>query len=929
MLYLCFDISNYFFLMIYYNILKWKDSHNLPPISDIRWRVFGLLFLYLLLGMTFLGFGRKPIQVFLLIGTGALLDVLLSGLLKGKKIFPLSAMISCCSLAILLNWSYDFHYLFLPAFICIASKYLITYNGKHFFNPSLFAICICILLGQDYITLSPSYQWYGSAKSAWVMLYFVFTGSLMFFMFKIKRLYLIGAFLLTFILQTILRAIIMEHIIPFETLFLGALTSPAFYLFTFYMITDPATSPDSKRDQILVGVSIALLDLILHLKFSLYTFFFAGLTVASIRYLYMLGKKWMDPNANWQVNWAKFPVLLVLFAPVLWSFSYQKEKELSQLEVDMSLSIIPPSHSGLYGRRGQVIEAVDSRVSHVAKWILSVGDAAAIADVNNDGLPDIFLTQPLKDYEDQGKLYINKGNFQFEKIKIDALEPYIGNPKQFGVPGFAYFLDFDNDGDKDLFVGFGFGKSHLFENMLIPTGTLSFEEVNVPYLSEKNTVCLAANSLDFNNDGKLDIILTNTLHQYLPNYAQAKALNIFDLPQPEYAGDRRMYHFLHESWHNANNGGLNHLLINNGSKNGFELVEHDISLLKETRWSLAVGTLDINNDGFTDILIANDFGRDDWYLNDQGQRFIRQQGLFYGDIGLDTYKGMNASVGDLDGNSKEDVYISNVHHEMQAEGSLLWMNQTTDKSKTINFSEGAQKYNLLNTNRFGWGAAIGDIDLNGWLDVIQANGMVDDAWDKKWDKAQNFWYYQAQIARTGPEVHSYADKWADIRGCYIYPNEQDRISLNIGNGYFKDASNALGFIHKANTRGIATADFDNDGDLDILVTNQFGDPFLYKNNIENKRWLGIILEGNGITTNKDAVGSKVELQYLENGKLTSQIREVRLVNGFMAMADNRLLFGLGKKASIKNLKAIIHWHNGKKQIIDNISLNKYHNIKQL
>lgn len=141
---------------------------------------------------------------------------------------------------------------------------------------------------------------------------------------------------------------------------------------------------------------------------------------------------------------------------------------------------------------------------------------------------------------------------------------------------------------------------------------------------------------------------------------------------------------------------------------------------------------------------------------------------------------MNASAGDLDGNGKEDIYISNVHHEMQAEGSLLWMNETGDGAKVVDFKERAQRYNLLNTNRFGWGAAMGDLDLNGWTDVVQANGMVDDIWDKKWDKAQNFWYYQAQIARTGPEIHSYADKWADIRGCYIYANEPDRISLNIG-----------------------------------------------------------------------------------------------------------------------------------------------------
>jgi hypothetical protein len=897
-------------------------------VDDIRWRAFGLLFSYLMLGMTFLGFSRKPFQVLLLILSGMILDMLLNGVLKGRKVFPLSAMVSCSSLAILLNWSFDFHFLFLPVFICIASKYIFTLDGKHFFNPSLFAICFCILFCGDFITLSPAYQWYGSAQSAWMMVWFVISGAFMLFVFKINRIWLIGSFIITFILQTILRAYILKHVIPFETLFIGALTSPAFYLFTFYMITDPATSPSKKWDQILVGFFIALLDLIFHLKFSLYTFFFAGITVATSRFLYFhIKKAWVNPDNIFRLSWVNYMVIFIISIPVFWSFHYYKKQAVSPESIDMRLQPVPATHSGLEGRRGQVIEAIDPRLAHVGKWVLSVGDAASVADVNNDGLPDIFLTQPLKHYDDQGKLYLNKGGLRFEKIKIPDLEKYIGSPIKHGVPGFSFFFDYDNDDDKDLFVGFGFGKSHLFQNQLSQTGSLKFVEVSEPDL-DMHTVCLAANALDYDNDGRLDLLLTNTLHQYLPDYGNKKVpLNIFNLPQPEYPEDRRMYHFMHESWHNANNGGLNYLLKNT-SAGGFQIIDARDSKLTETRWSLAVGTSDMNNDGYTDIVIANDFGRDDWYINDKGRGFIRQEGSFYGDIGLDTYKGMNASVADFDGNGKEDVYISNVHHEMQAEGSLLWMNFTKDHAMEIDYSERAQRYNLLNTNRFGWGAATGDLDLNGWIDVVQANGMVDDLWDKKWKKAQNFWYYQAQIARTGPEIHSYADKWADIRGCYIYPNEEDRISLNMGHADFRDATAAVGFVHKANTRGVGLADFDNDGDLEVLVTNQFGDPFLYQNITSRKAWVGIVPEGNGISTNKDAVGSKVVLQYKLHGVSRTQMREVRLVNGFLAMGDQRLLFGLDSGEGITDVQAEIHWHNGKKEVITDLKINEYNKITQ-
>ena len=921
--------------MISLNPTNWTGSFRPPRINDVRWAVFALLFLYLILGMTMLGFTRQPVHVFTLIFAGATLDLLLSGVLRSRKMFPLSAMISCCSLALILNWSYGIHNLWLPVFICIASKYIITLKGKHFFNPSLLAISVCLIIGEEFVTLAPAYQWYGSVETAWLMGFFIITGALFLFIFKINRGWLIGSFLLVFFLQTLYRANVMEHIIPWETLVLSSITSPAFYLFTFYMITDPATSPNSRRDQILVGVFIALFDLLFHLKFSLYTFFFAGITVAAIRYLYLLGKSFRETRelsllGALRLKISHIGLLTIFFIPVLLAFRVNKNKALTPEEDLFNLQQITAQHSGLGWAASNLLEETDPRLAHVAKWILSVGDAVAVADVNLDGRLDLFLTQPLKDTSWRAKLHVNKGDFQFDKISIPELERYLDDPVAYGVPGFSFFLDYDNDGDKDLFVGFAFGKSLLFENRIIPAGELLFREVNVPILSELHTICMAANAFDFDNDGDLDILLSNALERYLPGYpGEAEELNIFSLPDPAYEGDDRMFQFMHESWHNANNGGLNYLLKNTDDVTAFSVEESQNIGLSETRWSLGVGTLDINNDGYTDIYIANDFGRDDCYLNIDGKYFERQEGEFYGDLGLDTYKGMNVSVGDLDHNGKEDIYVSNVHHAMQAEGSLLWMNFTGDAAKKADFKERASKLNALNTNRFGWGAAVGDLNLDGWMDIVQANGMVDAAWDPKFDEPKNYWYYQAQIARTGPEVHSFADNWADIRGCYIYPNEPDRIMINNRGNGFVDLAAELQFNHLANTRGVALADFDNDGDLDILITDQFGPPVLYKNNLQYHQWVGINLIGNGQRTNAEAVGSKVWLSYTVNGEKQQQYREVRLVNGFSAMGDTRLLFGLGhNKHLIEDAQITVQWHNGRKENYSIPALNTYMKILQ-
>jgi len=918
--------------MIHFNPAKWEGSYELPGKADLRWRVLAILGGFLILGITFLGFDRKPLHLASLLAGGAMLDILFSGLFKNRKMFPLSALISCCSIGLILNWSYSYINLWLPILVCIGSKYLITYKGKHLFNPSLLAVVFCIVFTDEIISLAPSYQWYGTAASSWMMLWFVLTGGLMLFYFKINRTWLVVSFLAAFTLLSIYRASLMEHIIPWETIFVGSLTSPAFYLFTFFMITDPSTSPSGKRAQVLVGVGIAVFDFLFHLKLSYYTFFFAGIGVASLRFLYIYFKEQAFFSnfslRSLQQSAQRWAVVSCLFVPLFWAISGFSVVNKPTTEAQL-MKRIPSSHSDLTAERSNLLERTDPRLHHVAKWILSVGDAAAVADVNLDGLPDLFLTQSLKSLGDRAKIHINKGDFKFEKHTIESLEPYLDNPKEYGLPGFAFFYDKDNDGDKDLFVGFGFGNSRVFENKIIPDNELRFDEIQVKGITDAHSVCLNANAADFNNDGILDILFTNTLQTHFLDYDTPTPLNIFDLPQPAYEGDRRMFRFMHESWHNANNGGINKLFLGVKDSQQYNEIDQSITGLSETRWSLASGTLDFNEDGLTDLYIANDFGRDDCYLNMGNNRFERQEGKFYGDIGLDTYKGMNVSVGDINSDGKEDIYISNVHHAMQAEGSILWINKTKKGAQKVDLVDKAFQYNALNTKRFGWGGAIGDLNMDGYPDILQANGMVDDEWDKKYDERMDYWYFQAQIARTGPEIHSYCDKWADIRGCVIYENEPDRAYINQNGEKFVDKAKEFGFNHERNTRGVAIADFDNDGDPDVLFTDQFGEPILYENTLTDKQWIGIQLKGNGSTSTADAVGSKVWVSYQQNGADKIQFKEQRLVSGFMAMGDNRLLVGLGKTSDdIQQLTVKVQWHNGAEQNLNLESWNKYLTIQQ-
>jgi len=230
----------------------------LPSWKDPRIPFAALLTVYAILGCTVLGFNRIPGQILLTIAVGCPLDMLLHWLFFRREwIVPLSAYISSISIALLLNYSHNHYLLFLPVFFCVASKYIFTFHGQHVFNPSLFGVVAALLLGGGLFSSAPAYQWGGNIAMA----AFLVTAALALFVFKVGRTPLILSFLVFYALATLLRAYLIRWHVPAEVLILGALTSPRFYLFTFYMMTDPKTSPSGTRAQVLRALVVVIVDL--------------------------------------------------------------------------------------------------------------------------------------------------------------------------------------------------------------------------------------------------------------------------------------------------------------------------------------------------------------------------------------------------------------------------------------------------------------------------------------------------------------------------------------------------------------------------------------------------------------------------------------------------------------------------------------------
>jgi enediyne biosynthesis protein E4 len=910
----------------------------IPRKGDPRIPFACVLTAYAVLGCAVLGFNRSPLQILLTVAAGCSLDVLLHWLFCNReRLVPLSALISMISIALLLNYAHNYYLLFLPVFFTIVSKYVLTFRGRHVFNPSLFGLVCALILGKGLYSSAPAYQWGGSLA----IVAFMITAACALFVFRIGRTPLILSFLGFYALQTLLRAYILRDHLPMQTMLLGTLTSARFYLFTFYMLTDPKTSPSGKWQQIARSFSIVVADLWFHTIESLSTLFFALFLVSAVRFF------WLHLRALWNARWShlKQALDLRLAARVavcgtvgvagFAAYAQIIHPRLTIHDPAFAFVQVPSPISGIDSQMSGVMNDVDPRARHFAKWLMSVGDAIAIGDFDNDGLPDIFLTNPLKRPEDRNLLYRNLGNFHFARVEIPALREINLHPEKYGFAAGALFVDYDNSGAQSLLLTFAYGKTRLLKNMLPVTGRAEFVDVTSAAGIGEHSTSVAATFFDYDRDGKLDLLVANSFAPYLRDYPHATPLNIFSLPQPEYQGDRRMFHFMHESWNNAHNGGLN-LLFHNAGGGQFEKVDMASAGMPETHFTLAVGTGDLNGDGYTDVYCANDFGPDDLYLNDRGQRFVHVQGRMFGSIGKDTYKGMNVSIGDLDNRGQLDIYVSNVHVPLQAEGSLLWKTHLKPSSFTPEFRDEATGRGLLNEGGFGWGAAMGDLNLDGRLDVVQANGMADDSVDHRFAKPRNYWYAAEKVMLAPPDVHSYLDRWPDLRGYEIFGHQANRVYLSRGDEtsmQYVDVAPQVGLTELGNSRGIALADFNSEGVLDMAVTHQFGPMTLYRNTLHEQdratgqihHWIGLALQGDGKKISREAVGTQVFLSYRQNGRRIRQMREVQIANGFSAQNDRRLLFGLGDYAGPVEVE--VHWYGAETVVLRDFLLDQYHVIR--
>jgi hypothetical protein len=500
----------------------------------------------------------------------------------------------------------------------------------------------------------------------------------------------------------------------------------------------------------------------------------------------------------------------------------------------------------------------------------TTGTGAALFDYDGDGWLDAFLVNGTtlegfpKGQEPTNHLYRNRRDGTFEDVTARA------GLAASGWGQGACTGDYDNDGDEDLYVTY-YGQNRLYRN----GGDGTFADVTAPagVASLRTRWGTGCAFLDYDRDGKLDLLAANYID-----------LDLATAPTPD-SGLCRYKGVPVACGPPGLPGGKNVLYRNRGDGT-FEDASERAGILKASgTYGLGVGTLDFDDDGWVDAYVANDSNPSTLYRNNHDGTFSDvavTAGCAYSQDGK-PQAGMGVAIGDYDRNGTMDIFKTN----FAGDTSTLYANTGQGFCEDRTFAGGIG----INTRWLGWGAGFVDLDHDGWLDLFLVNGHV------------------------YPEV-------AQLRTEAAY-KQRKVVYRNLGNGRFADVTERLGepvTTPKAG-RGAAFGDYDNDGDVDVLVNNVHDAPDLFRLDVPpGRHWLMVKLVGTD--SNRSAIGARV---WCTAGGVT-QVGEVRGGGSYISQNDLRVHFGLGAANGVERLE--VRWPNGLREEWRGLDGDRIHTLRE-